>query len=132
MKRIITTAFLLTTFAGSLVVPNEAQTVKRIQFEKGKSSATVRGDTGAYGITYAVRARAGQKIVIDLSPASRVGIKVEINGKDGHAVLLREEHGGKFTIGLDESGDYTIFVGSLKGKRVAFSMSVAVERMSDI
>ena len=64
--------------------------------------------------------------------AARIGVKVETNGRFGHSVLLREEHGGHFEIGLEEAGDYTIFIGSLNGKPVTFNMTVSIRKLSDI
>jgi len=109
-----------------------AQAPKRIEFAKGKSSATVRGTTGQYGTTYVVRARSGQMLVLTLTPASGVGIKVETTGRFGHMVLLREERGGTYEVGLEESGDYTIFVGSTNGKSRPFTLNVRIRRMTDI
>ena len=108
------------------------QTEKRIAFAKGKSSAVVKGNTGQYGTYYVVRAKQGQMLTLDVSPSARVGVKVETNGRFGHSVLLREEHGGRFEIGLEEAGDYTIFVGSLNGKPVPFNMKVSIRKLADI
>ena len=110
----------------------KGQELKRIEFKKGASSSTVRGTTGQNGATYAVRARSGQLLEITLSPRSGVGIKVESNGRFGHMVLLREERGGTFKVGLEESGEYTIFVGSKNGSPVGFSLTVRITRMTDI
>ena len=109
-----------------------AQTAKRIEFGKGKSSATVRGTTGQNGATYLVRARSGQKLVLTLSPRSGVGIKVETTGRFGHMVVLREERGGTYEVGLEESGEYTIFVGTTGGKSAAFTLGVRITSMTDI
>ena len=109
-----------------------AQEAKRIEFGKGKSSATVRGTTGQNGATYLVRAKSGQKLVLTLSPGSGVGIKVETGGRFGHMVLLREERGGTYEIGLEETGEYTIFVGATSGKSAAFTLGVRIIRMTDI
>ena len=109
-----------------------AQAPKRIEFGKGKSSAAVRGTTGQNGATYLVRARSGQKLVLTLSPPSGVGIKVEITGRFGHTVLLREERGGTYEVGLEESGEYTIFIGATSGKSAAFTLGVRITRMTDI
>ena len=108
------------------------QTEKRIAFAKGKSSAVVKGNTGQYGSYYVVRAKQGQMLTLDVSPSARVGVKVETNGRFGQSVLLREEHGGRFEIGLEEAGDYTIFVGSLNGKPVPFNMKVSIRKLADI
>src|SRR5215204_5965695 len=99
MKLITTLLTIVLVFGGAVT----GQTEKRITFAKGKSSAQVRGTTGTSGVYYAVRARGGQKIVLDLSPATKVGVKVEGNGRFGHSVLLREESGGHFEVGLEES-----------------------------
>lgn len=109
-----------------------AQATRRIQFPKGKSSTVVKASTGTTGVTYVLRARSGQKIVIDLSPAASVGVKVETDGRYGQQVLLRGEAGGHYEIGLEESGDYTIFVGSTTGKPVQFTLKVGVTRLADI
>jgi len=109
-----------------------AQSPKRIEFGKGKSSATVRGTTGQNGATYSVRARSGQMLILTLRPRSGVGIKVETTGRFGHMVLLREERGGTYEVGLEESGEYTIFVGATGGKSAAFTLSVRIGRMTDI
>jgi hypothetical protein len=62
----------------------------------------------------------------------KVGIKVETEGSYGHQVLLREEGGGVYEVGLEESGDYTIFIGSIGGKPVSFTLAVAIRRLADI
>jgi len=129
MKTSIITLLILILALGGAVI---GQTEKRITFAKGKSSAQVKGTTGTSGVYYVVRARSGQKIVLDLSPATKVGVKVEGDGRFGHSVLLREESGGHFEVDLEESGDYTIFVGSLSGKPAAFSLTVKIQKMSDV
>jgi len=132
VKKMINLLMLLITLVFFSTSQTSAQNLKRIEFAKGKTSATVRGNTGTYGVAYVVRARSGQKLVLTLSPASKVGIKVETNGADGEEILLREERGGTFVVGLEESGDYTIFVGSTNGRPVPFSLAVKIERMTDI
>ncbi|HEX6279709.1 MAG TPA: hypothetical protein VFZ49_06785 [Pyrinomonadaceae bacterium] len=129
--RFIKTLLLVTlvwVFGSSAV----AQTAVRIQFAKGKSSASIQGSTGKYGVTYVIRARSGQKLVLDVSPAAKVGVKVETNGRYGEMVLLKEEHGGHYEVGLEETGDYTIFIGSTTGGSEAFSLKVAISRLADI
>ena len=128
----LTTGFL---FVAALIFWSadlSAQTPKRIEFAKGKSSATVQGTTGQTGATYMVRARSGQKLVLTLSPRSGVGIKVETIGRFGDMVLLREERGGTYEVGLEETGEYTIFVGTTSGKSAAFTLCVRIVRMTDI
>ena len=109
-----------------------AQTPKRIQFAKGRSTAVVRGTTVKFGAAFVLRAKSGQKLVLDLSPASGVGIKVETIGRFGEMVLLREEAGGKCDVGLEETGDYTIFIGPLGSKPITFTLKVEIKKLSDI
>ena len=132
MKRIICLSLMLMTLLFFSPSGAEGQSLKRINFAKGKSSATVKGNTGEYGVLYVVRARSGQKLVLTLSPTTKVGIKVEGNGTYGEMVLLREERGGTFVVGLEETGDYTIFIGSTEGKPTLFTLTVKIEQMTDI
>jgi hypothetical protein len=108
------------------------QTAKRIQFAKGRNSATVQGMTGNSGTTYVVRARSGQMLILTVNPRSGVGIKVDTNGSYGEQVLLREERGGTYNVGLEESGDYTIFLGSTSGRSSKFTLTVKIVKMTDI
>jgi len=132
MKKIMSLALMLITFGFIYGVQAKAQTLKQIQFAKGKSSATVKGNTGNYGVTYVVRAKSGQKLILNLLPISKVGIKVETNGSYGEMVLLREEKGGTYEVGLEESGDYTIFIGSTNNQPVSFTLTVKIAKLADI
>ena len=129
MKRLIFIALMVTALSASAAF---GQDEKRIEFAKGKSSATVKGNSGQTGVYYVVRAKQGQMLVLDVAPASKVGVKVETNGRHGHQILLREERGGHFEVGLEEPGDYTIFVGSLNGKPAPFTLTVKIRRLTDI
>ena len=71
-------------------------------------------------------------MILRLSPASRVGIKVEHDGRYGQEVLLRETRGGTYKVGLEESGDYTIFVGSNNNWPAAFTLTISFVKMADI
>lgn len=125
---------LILVFVWSGVQSASAETEKRIQFAKGKSSAVVEGETGTYGVTYTLRANAGQRVILTLSPEDKVGIKVEKEGSFGHEVLLREERGGTFEVYLEESGDISIFLGSTVGKSISYSLTVEIpkSRIKDI
>lgn len=114
------------------VIHANAQTPKRIRFAKGKNSAVVKGMTGGYGITYVVGARSGQKLVLNLTPESVVGIKVETVGKYGEMVLLSEQSGGTYEVGIEETGDYTIFIGSLGRNPVSFTLTLKITKLTDI
>jgi hypothetical protein len=130
MKKIISLFLLSATLIFSNGLDANAQTVKRIQFAKGKSSATVRGITGSNGIYYNLRVKGGQKMALSLSPSAGVGIKVERDG--GAEVMLREERGGFYELYFEEGGEVSIFVGSTGARSVPFTLTVKITRMTDI
>ncbi len=130
LKKILAFLILACVLNGFNVA--KAETEKRIQFAKGKSSAVIKGVTGENGVSYVLRARSGQNLIFTLKPASQVGIKVEFDGKYGHAVLLREEKGGTYSVGLEENGDYTVFIGSTNHQSIPFILSVKTEKLADI
>ena len=132
MKGIITLLPLVAMLLIAGITDAAGQTPKRIQFAKGRSSAVVKGTTAQNGAYFVLRAKSGQMLVLDVSPASGIGIKVETVGRYGHSVLLREEGGGRYEIGLEESGEYTIFIGSIGGKPVSFTLAVAIRRLADV
>lgn len=109
-----------------------AQTPKRIQFAKGKSSATVKGNTGTNGVYYVVKTGNNQVMTLTLTPTTKVGIKVEHDGANGQEVVLREEKGGTYELTLEEGGDYTIFLGSTNGKSQSFTLTVKIRNFRDI
>jgi hypothetical protein len=132
MKIRMIIAMLAVVFAIGLSIEASAQQPTRIRFAKGAHSAVIKATTGTHGTTYVLRARSGQKLVLELTPKSTLGIKVETVGRFGEMVLLREEQGGHFEVGLEESGDYTIFIGSTSGKSVSFTLTVAIKKLADI
>lgn len=132
MKRIVAWLPILIVFVVAAAGGTIAQTPKRVEFAKGKTSATVKSNTGKNGVTYLVRAKSGQKLVLSLTPVNKVGIKVETDGQYGQQVLLREELGGVYIVGLEESGDYTIFVGSLDHSPIPFTLKITIAKMTDI
>jgi len=109
-----------------------AQNAQRIQFAKGQSSAVVKGTTDSSGANFVVRAKSGQKLILNLLPTSGVGIKVETDGSNGHMVLLHEEKGGNYEVGLEESGDYSILIGSTSDKSISFTLTIKITKMTDI
>ena len=132
MKKIMSLSLMLIAFVFICGAEAKVQSLKRIQFAKGKVAATVRGNTGSYGVAFVVRAKSGQKLVLNLTPALRVGIKVETKGRYGEMVLLREERGGTYEVGLEESGDYTIFIGSTDNQPVSFALTVKITKLADV
>jgi hypothetical protein len=132
MKIRMVIAMLAVVFATGLAIEARAQQPTRIRFAKGTNSAVIKATTELHGKTYVLRAKSGQKLVLKLTPESTLGIKVETVGRFGEMVLLREESGGYYEIGLEESGDYTIFIGSTTGKPVQFTLTVKIGKLADV
>ena len=123
---------LAVVFAIGLSIEASAQQPTRVRFAKGANSAVIKATTGPHGTSYVLRARSGQKLVLKLTPESVLGIKVETVGRFGEMVLLREESGGIYQVGLEETGDYTIFIGPLGRNPVTFTLTVKITKLADI
>ena len=131
MKKVISLFLLTVTLFFANGFEASAQSAKRIQFAKGKSSATVKGMTGTYGTYYNLRVKGGQKMILNLSPAKGVGIRVERAG--GMELLLRQEHGGIHEVYFEEGGEISILLGATNGsKSVPYTLTVKITRMTDI
>lgn len=132
MEKTITSILVAAVVTLAPLVPVKAQTAKRITFTNGRTTATVKGNTGRNGTEYTLRARSGQKLVLTLKPAAGVGIKVETVGSYGHMVLLEEEKGGVYEVGIEETGDLTIFIGATTGRPADFTLTVKIAKLADI
>ena len=122
------TSILLITFILASVNIIQAQTDKRIQFAKGKNSATVKGvfTKPNSGESYLLGVKARQKLTVNFEPDSGAAmpvVQVSTPGKNGKTVL--DESFGEFEIDLETSGEYTIFVGC--AKRCRYSLTVTIE-----
>jgi hypothetical protein len=129
MKKVIGSLLILVALIFSNSFDARAQTVNVLQFAKGRSSATVRGNTGNGGVYYNLRVKGGQKMTLNLSPSAKIGIRVDSSSGE---VLLRKERGGSFVLYFEEGQGISIFVGSEGGRPVPFTLSVAITRMTDI
>ena len=130
MKKLLSLSLILMTLILFSPFETAAQTDKRIQFAKGKSSATVRGTTEKYGTYYNLRVKSGQKMQLNLSPGNGVGIRVERTG--GTDVLLRQEEGGFYEVYFEEGGEISILIGATGSRPVAYTLTVKITRMTDI
>ncbi len=132
MRRLMITGLQITAVALIFAAFGLGQEPERIQFGKGKHSTVVKASTGNNGTSYVVRARSGQMLILDLDPLKKVGLKVWTKGRFGEMVMLREERGGHFEIGLEETGDYILFVGPTTKQPVRFTLGISTRRLSDI
>ena len=130
MKKVISLFLLTVTLFFANGFEAKAQIGKRIQFAKGKSSATLRGTTEKYGTYYNLRVKGGQKLLLNLSPARGVGIRVERAG--GMELLLRQERGGFYEVYFEEGGEISILIGATGARSVPYTLTVKITRMTDI
>lgn len=133
MKKILAIGFL---FFGIVLAANaeiKAQTVKRVRFAKGATSATVKGTiTGYKYIDYKIGIRAGQVLSLELSPQNKAELVIFMpkgeNMPDAAGIS-----GG--TMQIDETGDYTVRVlmprafARRKGAVVNFSLKCEIKNM---
>lgn len=124
-KLLITLAIGIIFFA---VQNSSAQTATRIQFAKGTNLAVLKGKTRSQGVTYIVRAKKGQKMILNLVPTSNVGISVQttLKSEEEGNVLLEGQTGGDYELDLQDSCDYKIIIGSDSDKPIPFTLTVEI------
>lgn len=99
--------FLLVT-AAFLTISISAQTTTRVSFARGANSAKVKTTLVGKGyVDYVIRAKAGQALTIELTPASKA--ELVIIEPSGDIMPDAVGIGGFWGI-LDYTGDYTVRV----------------------
>lgn len=122
---------LITIIAGILFVAAQnasAQSATRIQFAKNTNFAVLKGKTRLNGVKYVVRAKAGQKLLLTLTPISGVHLSVQTTRKteeEGNE-LLYEENGGSYELDVPDSADYIIGVGTESEVPIPFTLTVKI------
>lgn len=107
-----------------------AQETKRIQFAKGKSSATLTGTLKANNqIYYEVGVRKGQKLTVTFksNAGNNAGITVFAPNPDGEEKLLWGADGAgnnTYEFELEYNGDYGIQVGSTRACNYTLTVSI--------
>ena len=115
MKKVVAlfvSVFLLGT-AGALA---QRHRTKRIQFERGRTTAVVKGQVDAKTIdNYDIRARAGQRMIVHLtSPGKNVRFGIALPGFDA-GELEGASQVTDWEGELPDTGDYNIAVFVKKG-----------------
>ncbi|MFO1519058.1 MAG: hypothetical protein U1F57_05280 [bacterium] len=105
-------------------VQAQTDSVRRLKFQRGHSSAVVRGNLSCdQTVTYLVGAKAGQKMSVHLSGK---GAAYRLGTPNGGAL-----QGGKAvnrsTDDLDESGDYKISVECWKQAASSYELEVVIQ-----
>lgn len=131
MKKILAIGFL---FFGIVLTANfetKAQTVKRVQFAKGTTLATVKGTiTGYKYIDYKIGIRAGQVLSLELTPQNKAELVIFM--PDGENMPDAAGISGG-TMQIDESGDYKIrflmprSAARRKGATANFSLKIEIK-----
>jgi len=105
-----------------------AQAPQRIQFAKGMNLAVLKGKTRSQGVAYIVKAKAGQKMILNLVPASNITISVQttLKSEEEGNVLLDGQAGGDYELELPDTCDYKIIIGSDSDQPVPFTLTVEI------
>jgi hypothetical protein len=99
---------------------------QRVSFETGATSATLTGRLTAHkGLDYILRARVGQLLDIEITPANSV--QLVIYGVDGTVLRSGMGEGSSFRGELPSSQDYLVSV-KAGPQEVSYSMRVAIPR----
>jgi hypothetical protein len=113
MKRFASFAIvLLIALAPALAPAQDAIQEMRVQFPRGASSTTLKGTLrGRQTIDYKLRARAGQRMTVDLeTDHSGNYFNVLAPGETNVAFFIGSTQGNHFKDKLQATGDYTIRV----------------------
>lgn len=130
MKKISAISFLIFGILFAVNAETKAQTVKRVQFAKGATSAIVKGTiTGYKYIDYKFRIRAGQVLSLKISPQNKAELVIFM--PDGENMPDAAGIGGG-TMQIDETGDYKVRVlmprsaARRKGTAANFSLKIEI------
>ena len=102
----------------------------RVQFGRGRSSATLAGQVQGYDtVDYVLKANAQQRLTVRLTSQSRF-LVIGIYAPDGEEICV-ETCTAQWTGMLPRMGDYTVRVGLVRAearrqKRAAYTLNVSV------
>ncbi|MGH9767966.1 MAG: hypothetical protein ACREAB_11075, partial [Blastocatellia bacterium] len=89
----------------------------RIQFQRGRDSATVNGKLrGDQQAEYALGAKKGQKLTIHLYATPQSSITVKVRDPEGSDLELKPDSKQQWSAVLPNDGDYDIWVIRSSGK----------------
>lgn len=130
MKKFSAISFLIFGILFAVNAEAKAQTVKRVQFAKGATSANVKGTiTGYKYIDYKFGIRAGQVLSLEISPQNKAELVIFM--PDGENMPDAAGIGGG-TMQIDETGDYKVRVlmprsaARKKGAAANFSLKIEI------
>jgi len=119
-------AWTVTVMLGVLLALPAWSEPQRIRFEKGRSSAALKGTAHGYGesyegpLEYVLKASAGQVMTVKFK-GEGASYTVSCPGEGG-----TDAGAAEWSMTLPEAGDYTIRVNGIEEKDVPFSLEVGV------
>jgi hypothetical protein len=133
MAALPVTALVLGMSSGSAQAQVRAERVERVQFARGATSATVRGQIRGYGmVDYLVNARAGQRMTVSFAARGRsTYFLVRAPGSEDN-LFDGSSSGDTARLTLPATGTYRIRVFQMRnvarrGARSNYSLSVRVD-----
>lgn len=138
MKSNVSLFALITIFLVMIPAVISAQIItKRVSFPKGKTSTVIEGSmAGDQTIDYVVGARAGQNLVVTLTPkTNQPYFNVLPPGSDDAAVFIGQNDGNECNISLEQSGDYKIRVYQMRsaarrGEKATYTLKIEIPAAS--
>lgn len=131
----------LACFTAAAMRADDDVRVERVQFEKGKSAATLRGEVIGYAaVHYLLRAGAGQTMTVSLETAhGAAGFNVFAPGAQpgrDEALFIGETGGSRFTGKLPYPGDYLVQVYLMRSaarreERAPYTITIGIEGTPD-
>lgn len=113
------TIFFLIVF---LCISGFSQSTKRVKFQRGRSSAIVKGNVSGSGkLIYIVEARKGQKMSLSITKGAGFRLSSPMGPLEGGKIVSKSQQD------LDESGDYEIEVSSLSNSPKSFTLEIVIQ-----
>lgn len=121
----------LATFAAPVVAQESVRT-ETMQFARGASSATIRGNIRGYdAVDYRIGARAGQTLTVSMRVDNKSAYFNVLPPRSPTALFNGSISGNRYSGRLTESGDFRVRVylmrnAARRGERASFSLTVGV------
>lgn len=100
-----------TSQPGGIQYAQTASNVRRVQFERGRTTAVLKGTTTGSD-TYLLRAKEGQTMLVHVTARGK-NVTLDVFAEDG--AVLGASDGSDWTGQLPQTGDYRIVVSATKG-----------------
>jgi hypothetical protein len=124
------TLMLVLLLSAPLMLAQDGTTARRVKFERGRTSAVIKGKLKKGGeVTYVLGASQGQTLSAHISTSSRETVQFYISGPDESVTSFSGDDGEVITDWsgvLPMSGDYKIHVWVMGGAKANYTLEVMI------